>query len=236
MHEGSAYVVTRPQGRSLQEVVEGGGPLPELEAIELVRALADALVYLHQEGLVYQVLSPGSAVLAADARSAQLAFPLFCVPIGSSVDPFGVGLPVRSETNIGRFRIEERLGGDGRVVSFHIAVPRFAAPESLARPSRAEAASASDHSIQPTVDVYGLGETLFYLLAGRPAFSDTPFVTTLLLEKMRGPADVRAIVPTITAPTARLVADLTAPYTIDRPATAAAVLAELDRIAARLRG
>ena len=79
----------------------------------------------------------------------------------------------------------------------HISVPRFAAPESLVRPSRAtQPAAAEDSSpsvtgIQPAVDLYGLGEVLFYLIAGRPAFSDTPYLTALLVEKMRGPADRR---------------------------------------------
>jgi serine/threonine protein kinase len=213
-HAGRAYVVTRPQGQSLRRVIESSGAMGELEAVELARGLADALAYLHGEGLVYQILTPQSAVLAADARSAQLAWPLFCVPIGSSSDPASGAL-------------------------MHIAVPRFAAPESLARPSsRAEDAvgATAVRAIQPSVDLYGLGETLYYLIAGKPAFSNTPFMTTLLLEKMRGPADLRAVAPSTTAPTAQLVAELTAPYAQQRPPTAAAVRDELARIATRLQG
>jgi serine/threonine-protein kinase len=88
--------------------------------------------------------------------------------------------------------------------------------------------------VEPTLDLYGLGETLYYLLAGRPAFSDTPDIMRLVLEKMRGPARVREAVPAVTGPTAQLIADLTAPLPADRPASAAAVRDELTRIAARL--
>jgi serine/threonine protein kinase len=234
MHEDRAYVVSRPQGRSLRELVESSRPLGELEAVEIARGLADALAYLHSNGLVYQVVNPGLVVLAADARSAQLAWPLFCAPIGSSATP-----------------------APGTLLA--ITVPRFAAPESLVRPPRAagdapiyteaptpttigryEVTGTLDSPqvpglIHPTLDLYGLGETLFYLLAGRPAYSDTPVVTKLVLEKMRGPARIRDLAPTVTGPTAALIAELTAPQPEQRPQSAAAVREELDRIAERLR-
>ena len=235
LHEERAFVVTRPQGRSLKELVESSRPFGELEAVEIGVALADALVYLHGAGLVYQVVNPGLVVLAADARTAQLAWPLFCQPIGSSAAP-----------------------APGSTLM--ITVPRFAAPESLVRPSRAseELVSTEDTAptlprqvggyevledltprrpparIEPTLDLYGLGETLFYLLAGRPAYSDTPIVTRLVLEKMRAPARIRDVVPTVTGPTAQLIADLTAPMPDARPPSAVAVRDELARIAARL--
>jgi serine/threonine protein kinase len=209
MHDQRAYVVTRPQGQSMKALVTASGRVSELEAVRLTRAVADALSYLHGQGLVYQILTPASAVLGADARSAQLAWPLFCVPVGATTDP----------------AVDHPLS---------ISVPRFAAPESLVRPGRASGSEMTP--IQPAIDLYGLGELLYYLVAGRPAFSDTPYMTALLLEKMRGPADLRAAVATVTAPTAQLVADLTAPYANQRPADAAAVRSELDRIAARLAG
>jgi serine/threonine protein kinase len=209
MHHERAYVVTRPQGQSLKALVTASGAVGELEAVQLTRGLADALAYLHGEGLVYQILTPSSAVLSPDARSAQLAWPLFCVPIGSTADA----------------AIDHPLS---------ISVPRFAAPESLVRPGRGS--DEPPAPIQPAIDLYGLGETLYYLIAGKPAFSSTPYMTTLLLEKMRGPADLRAAAPAVTAPTAQLVAELTAPYAHQRPSNAAAVRAELDRIAGRLRG
>ncbi len=233
LHDGRAFVVTRPQGRSLSSLVESGGPLDELEAVELAATLADALAYLHGEGLVYQVVIPDLAVLAGDARSAQLAWPMFCAPIGSSSNP-------------------------DPAAALTITVPRFAAPETLVRPSRAreagERADGGDRPekvdryeiedelstqpiaevIHPSSDLYGLGETLYYLIAGRPAFSATPYVMALVLEKMRGPARLRDAVPDVTAPTAQLVARLTAPRPEDRPASAATVRDELMRIASRL--
>ena len=236
LHDGRAFVVTNPQGRSLRTLVESSRGLGELEAVVLAAALADALAYLHGSGLVYQVVIPDFAVLSRDARSAQLAWPMFCAPIGSTATP----APGTSK---------------------RITIPRFAAPETLVRPARAEEAepaapqrgetpSAIGHYeleeelatrpppavLHPAVDLYGLGETLYYLIAGRPAFSGTPDVTSLVLEKMRGPARLRDVVPHVTAPTAQLVAELTAPYQADRPENAGVVRDELRRIAGRLGG
>src|SRR5262249_41495070 len=109
-HNERAYVVTRSQGRSLKDVVESSGPVDEVEALEWTRALADALAYLHGIGLAYQVVNPLFAVLASDARTAQLAWPMFCVPIGSPAS--SVDAPRR------------------------ISVPLFAAPEWLVRACR----------------------------------------------------------------------------------------------------
>jgi len=84
-HEGQAYVVTTPQGRDLGDLVSGGRPLDEPTAIAFMAALADALVYLHAEGLVYQLVEPGSVVLRADGRAVQFSWPVFCAPAGTSV-------------------------------------------------------------------------------------------------------------------------------------------------------
>ena len=206
IHDERAFVVTRPQGRSLMEIVEASRPLDELEAVGIARSIADALAYVHAAGLVYQVVHPGLIVIAADGRTAQLAWPRFCLPTGTDL-----------------------ASADARLA---IAVPRFAAPESLARPPRG--GDAPPLLADPTFDLYGLGETLFYLLAGRPAYSGTTNMTALVLEKMRHPARIRDAVPAVTGPTAQLIADLTAPLAADRPRTAAAVRDELDRIAERL--
>src|SRR5207244_2844926 len=69
-YEDRAYVVTRAQGRSLKTIVEAGGPLAELEAVDLVRELADALIYLHEHELVYQAVNPLSAFVGSDGRRA----------------------------------------------------------------------------------------------------------------------------------------------------------------------
>jgi serine/threonine protein kinase len=73
-----AYVVTAMQGRTLQALAENGRPL----AVRYMAALAEVLVYLRAQGLVYQNVDPGATVIGGDARSALLSWPVYCVPAG----------------------------------------------------------------------------------------------------------------------------------------------------------
>jgi serine/threonine protein kinase len=240
LHDDRAYVVTGSQGQTLKTLVDSSGPIGELEALELTRDLADALAHLHALGLVYQVVNPLFSLLKADGRAIQLAWPMFCVPAGSSA--ISEGSPLL------------------------ISVPLFAAPECLFRPSRSDSESPSDSTIAendlpsipnyqvirslrqhqkaaaeaaariaPGSDLYGLGEILFYLIAGRPAYSATPHLPALALAKLRAAADLRKAVPTVTAPTARLVAELTSPDSSARSSSATVVRDKLDRILSSLR-
>src|SRR5262249_9542545 len=94
-HGERTYVVTGPHGRWINDLVESAGRLAEHEALEIVAALAEALAYLHQRDLVYQVVAPDSVHIAPDGRSVQLAWPIFCVPRGSPpVTPEGRGIRI----------------------------------------------------------------------------------------------------------------------------------------------
>lgn len=192
LHQGRAYVVTTPQGCSLDDLVRAGGPRGEREALTLAVALAEGLRYLHGEGLVYQMIEPGSVAIAADARSVQLRWPVFCVPAGS---PPAV---------------------DGR--SQRVMVLPYAAPEAIENRS----------AIEASADLYGLGEVLYFLLAGQAACAGAQGVVPTLLAKME-PRDVRAQAPMTTAPTADLVNRLRSPQPADRPASAAQVAQALQR-------
>lgn len=200
--EQRAYVVTAPQGRSLQELVASHGALTEVQALEFAVALADALAYLHEQRLVYQMLEPGTAHVSPDAASAQLAWPVYCVPAGE--------------------RVLDDQGIAHRVVN-----PRFAAPETLV-------GSMSEARFDTSVDLYGLGEVLFYLLAGRPAFTGENPMEVILAKGL--PPDVRRSAPDLTQPTALLVNSLLDRSPARRPASAASVRDELARIAERLGG
>ena len=102
--------------------------------------------------------------------------------------------------------------GDGAGGGSHRAVvPRYAAPEALA----------GSETIETPVDVYGLGEILHYLLAGTHPYAPTA-VLPLLHAKQSPADDVRGRNPMVTAPTARLVADLLDPDPIRRPTASAA--------------
>ena len=80
-------------------------------------------------------------------------------------------------------------------------------------------------TIEPSVDMFGLGVLLFYLLAGNEAYAKARQSTVL--------PDIREFAPMVTAPTARLVAELTHPDPAKRP-VAASTCEELARIGRRM--
>lgn len=83
--DGLPYIVTATRGRSLEDLIESGGPCNELQALEFSFHLADGLAHLHKHGLVYQVLDPPSVAMTPDGLSTQLAWPVFCIPASTPV-------------------------------------------------------------------------------------------------------------------------------------------------------
>jgi serine/threonine protein kinase len=172
-------------------LIEDGNPLEEHFAVEFMISLVEALSYVHEAGLVYQLLDPWAAVVSSNARLAQLSWPVYCVQSGSSTtDESG-----RSQ----RFLV---LG--------------FAAPEILDRTSK---------TIESSADMYGLGATFCYLVAGKSSY-------TVARKNGRMP-NLREEGVAITAPFADLIARLTHPSPNQRPAPLE-VLGELRRIGRNL--
>jgi hypothetical protein len=107
-------------------------------------------------------------------------------------------------------------------------VPEFMPPEGFL------AGRHPQGSIDSPADVYGLGEILFYLLAGHGAFEGAASLAELAVAKMDPPA-LRDRAADATQPTARLVAALLHPHPGSRP-NAAEVRDQALRIASRLAG
>jgi serine/threonine protein kinase len=117
-------------------------------------------------------------------------------------------------------------------------IPQWAAPE----------APRKEGFILPSIDIYGLGEILYYVLAGAPAYGEpSPAADQgsdswgalrpqeILLAKLEKPRNLRERRPDLTGPTARLASELLNLDPAGRPASAAAVRDELLSIARRLR-
>jgi serine/threonine protein kinase len=201
--EGTTFVVSAPQGQTLQRLVEAQGPVDELEGVEFTLSLAEAIAYLHGAGLVYETVDPGSAVIAPNAREAQLGWPIYCVPMGTPATDSSDN-PVR------------------------VWVPKWSPPEVVFEPHKG--------TIDATVDIYGLGEILFFLLAGKQAFDGSQGHAALGYAKLQRVPHLRDHAPDVTAPTASLVRRLLDPEPANRPATAGEVVEMLRRIRDRLAG
>jgi serine/threonine protein kinase len=189
MLQDRVYVVTNSQGACLDELLAAGRPTTEEEAVGFMLPVAEALVYLHSRGLVYQMLDPGSVMISPDARSTCLSWPVFCVPAGTLVQsPAGISL---------RFFI-----------------PRCAPPEVI---------FSSADRIDPSVDLYGLGATLYRCLVPTEEQKLAGREVEVMRERF----------PEVTAPLMTLITRLLHVDPQSRP-TAAEACQALHRISRRL--
>jgi serine/threonine-protein kinase len=195
--EDTVYVVTAPQGMNLRAMIGEQGPVDELTALGFAAELADAVAYLHERALVYQVVDPGAVFVGRDARSAQLGWPWFVVP-------------------------DKTPAFDDKGASRRAAVPPFVAPEAFDPKT----------SIERSVDVYGIGEILFFLLSGRSVGRGETMLELARSKSTPAPM-LHEIVPTVTRPTSELAAELLATDANARP-DAANARDRLRRIARRL--
>ena len=101
-----------------------------------------------------------------------------------------------------------------------LGTPGYMAPE--------QARGARDADLR--VDVFALGAVLFECLTGQPAFAGAHAMALLAKLLMEEPPRVDALRPGVPAALADLVARMLSKAREDRPRSAAAVAAELDRL------
>lgn len=68
------YVMPYLGGSSLDKVLENEGPLPEERINSLLRALLDALAYLHSKNLLHRDIKPANILLGADGEPILIDF------------------------------------------------------------------------------------------------------------------------------------------------------------------
>lgn len=69
-HDGIPFIVQRfVEGRSLEQRIEGEGPLDLHSAVRVCREVADGLEAIHAEGIVHRDLKPGNVLLDEQGRA-----------------------------------------------------------------------------------------------------------------------------------------------------------------------
>lgn len=208
-------------GSSLDQFVRQSGPLPVRQACDFIRQAAMGLDAAHQHGMVHRDIKPQNLMVTPDGGIKILDFGL--ARFASEHDPALV-----SGESAGLTAANVMLG-----------TPDYIAPE-----------QASDaRSADTRADVYSLGCTLYFLLAGHPPFpggshleklSSHIVLTPPPLDELRNgvPAEVLAIIDRMMAKNpdhryqtpAEVVRDLE-PLTVANPSTDATKQQPTDRAA-----
>lgn len=187
-------------GSDLSRMVKEFGPLPSPEAAEYIRQGALGLQHAHENGLIHRDIKPSNMLV-----SGERALP----------DTGGVAVVRILDMGLVRSLLEEddsaktELTRDGTVVG----TPDYMAPE------QAKNSSTVDHR----ADIYSLGCTLYYLLAGKPPFPEGTPIDKLLRHQLDPPPDLRKQRPDVPDEMIRTMNKMMAKRPEDRIASAGEV-------------
>ncbi|MBS1162919.1 MAG: serine/threonine protein kinase [Burkholderiaceae bacterium] len=196
------YAMEFLDGLTLQEVVDQHGPLPPARAAHALRGIAGSLSEAHTRGLVHRDIKPANVMLCRRGGEDDVV----------KVLDFGLVKDTRSPHTRDLTRALRVLG-----------TPAYMAPERIERPDSADARS----------DLYALGAVGFYLLAGKAPFDgDSDLALAYRVVHTPAPRASSAAPEPVPAGLDELIARCLAKSVQQRPATAAEVAAELDRLLA----
>jgi TolB-like protein/Tfp pilus assembly protein PilF len=135
------FIMPYVEGMSLSHRLAEQSPLPIAEAVSILREIARACSYAHEQGIVHRDIKPDNILLSDGV--AMLA-------------DFGVAKALSTDGDAAK------SGADSTqtAVGVSLGTPRYIAPE------QAAADPATDHR----ADIYSLGATAYEMLSGRPPF------------------------------------------------------------------
>ena len=168
------------EGTDLCRLVKERGPLPVRQACDYVRQTALGLQHAFERGLIHRDIKPANLLVSrpdgqsGSRSSAQLARPLGAAYRWGVVKILDMGLA----------RVLARPDGTASTMLTQVGsvmgTPDFIAPEQ----------ARNSHASDIRSDLYSLGCTLYYLLAGRPPFPHGTLTEKLLQHQLDEPEPV----------------------------------------------
>ncbi len=189
------YAMEFVEGETLEEHMKRGGTIPVAEALEITLQVARALGAAEKQGLVHRDLKPANLMITTEDDES----------INVKVIDFGLAKNAAGGGN-----------DDAATVTLagFLGTPQFASPEQL-----------EEREIDIRSDIYSLGITLFYMLAGRAPFGGSIAQVMSQHLQREPPLEVLAGVP---ASVVALLRRMLAKDPSERQQTAADLRAEVE--------
>jgi serine/threonine protein kinase len=206
--ETLVLVLEYVKGVDLQQLVDQSGRLPWPQAADYIRQAALGLQHAHEKGLVHRDIKPGNLLLAHSSPQANGPGQIKLLDLGLArlQQP-----PADSKTH----NLTVVAG-----TSVMLGTPDYMAPE-----------QALDlHSADIRADIYSLGCTLYFLLAGQPPFGSGSLAEKLMKHQQAEPRAIQEIRPDLPAKLSLIAQKMLAKRPGDRyqtPGEVARALAEL---------
>jgi len=178
-------------GLTLQQLVEGGGPLSVADAARVFTDVAVGLSHAHARGLVHRDLKPANVMVTPEGRAKVLDLGLAIM----------VGEEQPDDPAI--------LGTKGYVLG----TMDYIAPEQTTDPT----------AVGPAADLYALGCSLYFALAGLPPFPGGTSQQKIRWQRAEAAPPLEQFNPAVPPELLALVRALMAKKPADRPPSADAV-------------
>ncbi len=188
---GPCMVMEYVNGKSLQEIVQKGGPLPVDRAAHYIAQAAAGLEHAHLAHLVHRDIKPDNILLDSTGtiKLLDLGLARFC-------------LTEHNDNLTQRFDAQAVMG-----------TANYISPE--------QAADSSEVDIRG--DIYSLGCTFYFLLAGKPPFDSGTPAERILHHQGKNPRPIQEIRPEVPGELARVLGKMLAKRPADRFQTPAEV-------------
>ncbi|MBN2578130.1 MAG: protein kinase [Pirellulales bacterium] len=199
-YQGAHFLVMEyVEGQDLARVVQQHGPLPVSQAVNCILQTAKGLDYAHRQGIIHRDIKPHNLLL----------------DVQGAVKILDMGL-ARIEENVGAATGpgDEGLTSNGQVMG----TLDYMSPEQALNTKTADARA----------DIYSLGCTLYYLLAGHPPFGGDSLAQKILAHRQEPIPTIRAVRPDVPEEIDRLLGRMLAKRPDERPATATEIIQALQ--------
>jgi serine/threonine protein kinase len=169
------YVPGETVDAKIAKLNKTGAHMPVGDAVRIAVETAHALAYAHGRHVVHRDVKPGNIMVAPDGRVKVLDVGIAALFAPEKEESFSKGAPKDFSS----------LAGFG--------TPHYMAPEQW-----------KENQTTESVDVYGLGATLYHMLVGRPPFLEKD-LELLLAQKQEGVVNLSTIRRDVSKPLGKVI-------------------------------